>query len=266
MINRCLLFSGIAAATISATHPDETIKGVIGSSLRLYFSAMETFAGKRMSNALMEKCVTQDREPFTEDNLLLVSPDYVDAVATAVESNLLNLADPENHPEVQTARVFYSPANLERAMSKVAPRVHAARNILSTGSGSIVMETMLSKSFLGTTSQNDPLNSERPDRMSNDLDHRAIISDFSRAVGDFTLRCENYKCQILDYFDFEVDTEQSNFDRLIGAGRAYSKGSFDRSATLIGQMFCQEGLNEQPTETSIAVNIDVDLLFLNRQL
>lgn len=265
MINRCLIFSGIAAATISATYPDETVKGVIGSSLRLYFSAMETFAGKRMSNALMEKCVTQDREPFTEGNLLLVSPNYVPTVAAAIESNLLNLADPENHPEVQTARVFYSPANLERAMSKVAPSVQAARDILSNGSGSIVMETMLSESFLGTTSQNDPLNSERPDSLSNDLDQRAIISDFSRAVGDFTLRCENYECRIFDYFDFEVDAEKSNFDRLLGAWRAYSKGNFDGSATLIGQMFCQEGLSEQPTETSIAVNIEVDLSFSHTQ-
>ena len=97
--------------------------------------------------------------------------------------------------------------------------------------------------------------------MISDNTEGSLLANFARATGIFTLACEDGSatCTITDYFDFEDPREGiSNRELLIQALDDYERGNIDDASARLGAIFCKEGENEQPTETSVPIAIEIN--------
>ncbi|MEO0667151.1 MAG: hypothetical protein AAFZ99_04495 [Pseudomonadota bacterium] len=251
--------SGVfGAASAFAVFHDEPLKATTGLALQIYLGAMDHLYGERVSTELMQRCISQDTSEFSEHDLQTISPDYAVVVFEAVHADLIRLSNPENHREIITARIF-TPDDMDVAFQKVERKLSAINRILHTGNGRVSLDTYESENFLDMRSEYDLLDEERPDFQGRELSRLGILTDFSRAMGTFTLACENYDCTIIDYFDFEIDDRDTNIQRLAAAFQQYQYHRFDEAARWVGQVFCQEGDDERPTHTSIPVRIEFEL-------
>ncbi|MCB9931537.1 MAG: hypothetical protein H6844_19215 [Alphaproteobacteria bacterium] len=104
-----------------------------------------------------------------------------------------------------------------------------------------------------------PLNSTLSDINGSELSTSGIMMDFSRAMGNFKVSCDNYRCNIIDYFDFEFDPDETPLENIAEATGMAFRGRYDEASVAIGRMYCQELDNEQPSKTSIPINIEISI-------
>lgn len=252
----------IAGIVAMLSLPDSAVKHVTSKGINWYLDDLEGSYGSKVSTTLMKKCVNGDREPFTREDLDAINPLYGQTLDQAVQLVFSNRLDPENDRDVESMKRW----SLEEGKSfeekyKIAlQRAEEARAILNGGSGVISVDTWDEKVFLGDQIfVNDHVNTSINDIETADKSSNTLMADFSRALGSFSIKCAagDKPCYVVDYFDFEVTPNLSHSQRLSSAINMFEGGYYDASSQFLGQMFCEEGENEQPTETSIPIEIEV---------
>ncbi|KUJ77241.1 hypothetical protein [Ruegeria profundi] len=228
-----------------------------GLALQAYLGVMDYAHGPRLSTELMRRCITQDTSVFDETDLDLISDQHLEVVSELIRSDVTRLTDIEQHDEMRRARMFFRD-KIDQIRRELEPRASEARSIANAENGRLILNTLDRDIYLNFNSGNEPLDDDRPDFKGRSLTTEAIATDFARSVGTFTLTCSSGTCTITDYFDFEVDGETESYELLASAYRSFRGKQFDMAARDIGQMFCQEGENEKPTETSIPIRIEFE--------
>jgi hypothetical protein len=225
-----LKIAGIFGLVSFAHTNDAVLAFSVGTALNIGLSASDLLSGPRMSTALMRKCITQETETFSRSELERIDPEYPRILDRAVQAELLRLTDPENDWHVRDARNAIDHDRvadvLQEADETTAASVHSllsrnaeqiamaldsatvnasqARAALEGRDSKVAVNTIKSEHFAGRFGIEEPFETGTIDYAAREMDADAMILDFSRAMGSFTVQCVEGVCTAKDYFDFDV--------------------------------------------------------------
>ena len=252
----------IAGIVAMLSLPDSAVKSLTGTGVNWYLDDQEEAYGQKLSTTLMRKCVNGDTSTFTREDLDAINPIYGQTLDKTIQLVFSNRLNPENDRDVESDRRWSldQSENFEETYANALQRAEEAKTIMNNGAGVLNIDTWDEQAFLGDQKfNNNSLRLGLSDVESTDQSLNTLVSDFSRALGVFSIQCgpANEPCYVIDYFDFEVTPDITHSQRLTNAINLFSEGLYDAASQNLGQMFCQEGENEQPTETSIPIRIEV---------
>lgn len=255
-------FVAVPSIVAMLSFSDDILKFGAGQAVQLYLDDIESNYGASLSSTLMLKCVNGDVSPFTRSDLDALNPEYASTVEDAIHKELVNKLDLEINTGVSSLKSFgLSGDILDESYKKAKVIQNKAQAVFDLKDATVLVNTFESDTnFIQRTDDYYPLHDGIADLKTYNKGRQEILTDFARAMGNFTYICEGdaKTCMITDYFDFEVTPNASNFDLLKSSWHSYNGGNYDEAARSLGQVFCQEGQGEEPTSTSIPILIEVD--------